>query len=367
MQGCGLFHTLFFIICRISKEQRVVSNERLVKGKQQNKKWIGSIFSGVRYLFVDLCSTSFAFSSLLLALYFLFVPYSLNAQPATFPVTYLDSITEDEEGGKLSFPSFVFAEPIKNEIYVIDGKSGIIIYTSDLFPLLTLTKRNGVESSLGLTVDSKGNMYVAKPSTKDNPRSRISVFNACLKWERDIYFEGFEGAQFFSPYRLAVDKRGSIYVVGSYFPGVLILNNQGKFMEILAFEEEDRKVKLNYVTIDQAGRIFLVSEEEGRIYVYDENKKFLFKFGQKGGSTGKLSRPQAVAVDNRNGRMYVVDYMRHTISVYDSEGKYLFEFGGLGWGEGWFQYPRDIAVNSTGRIFVADTFNNRIEVFQAKE
>jgi DNA-binding beta-propeller fold protein YncE len=65
--------------------------------------------------------------------------------------------------------------------------------------------------------------------------------------------------------------------------------------------------------------------------------------------------------------MYVVDYMRHTVSAYDKEGKYLFEFGGLGWGEGWFQYPRDIAVDSSGRILIADTFNNRIQVFQAKE
>jgi DNA-binding beta-propeller fold protein YncE len=63
----------------------------------------------------------------------------------------------------------------------------------------------------------------------------------------------------------------------------------------------------------------------------------------------------------------VVDYMRHTVSVYDKEGKYLFEFGGLGYGEGWLQYPKDIAVDSTGRIFVADTFNNRIEIFQSRE
>ena len=158
-----------------------------------------------------------------------------------------------------------------------------------------------------------------------------------------------------------------MYVAGSYYPGVLLLNTKGQFLEVLSPEEEGRKVNINYVTVDQAGRIYLVSEEVSHIYVYDENRKFLFKFGQKGGSTAKLSRPLAVGVDNRSGRMYVVDYMRHTISAYDKEGKYLFEFGGLGWGEGWFQYPKDITVDSMGRILVADTFNNRIEVFQPKE
>jgi hypothetical protein len=75
-----------------------------------------------------------------------------------------------------------------------------------------------------------------------------------------------------------------------------------------------------------------------------------------------------MAIDNKRERIYVVDYMRHSVSAYDiKDGKYLFEFGGLGWGEGWFQHPKDIAVDSTGRIFVADTFNDRIEVLKPEE
>jgi len=298
--------------------------------------------------------------------FLLFSPYTVHAQLQGLPVTYLDSIIEDEEGGRITFPSTVFAEPVRKEIYVIDSKARVIIYTSDFFPLHTISKRNGVETPLGLTVDAEGNLYVAQAPSKDNLRPRISVFNASLKWERDIYIKGFEGDDSFIPNRLAVDKKGDIFVSG-FFPGIHILNNQGKLMEILSPEEEGRKVKINYVTVDQAGKIYLVSEEESHIYVYDENRKFLFKFGEKGGSTGKLSRPLAVGIDNRNGRMYVVDYMRHTISVYDKDGKYLFEFGGLGVGEGWFQHPRDISVDNMGRILVADTFNDRIEVYQSKE
>jgi DNA-binding beta-propeller fold protein YncE len=304
---------------------------------------------------------------LFLLSFLLFLVFPLNAQPQGPSVTYLNSITEDEEGGKLSFPSFVFAEHVQNEIYVIDGKARIIIYTSDFFPLFTLSKRNGIEAPLGLTVDAHGNVYVAQASVKDNPKPRISVFNACLKLDHDIYLKGFEGDDSFVPNRLAVDKQKNIYVVGSYFPGVLIFNSQGQLIDVLTVEEEGEKAKVTNIMLDKEGRIYIVSEEKSHVYVYDENRKLLFKFGEKGGSTGKLSRPLAVGVDNHTGRMYVVDYMRHTVSAYDKEGKYLFEFGGLGWGEGWFQYPRDIAVDSSGRILIADTFNNRVEVFQAKE
>ncbi len=310
---------------------------------------------------------SFFLFSFSIAFFLIWFPFNLHAELQGTPIAYVDSIFEDEEGGRLSSPSFVFFEPVKNELYVLDGKSRIIIFTSDFFPLFTLNKSKGIDIPSSLTVDADGNVYVAQAKTKDNPGARISVFNACMKWERDIYLEGFEGAETFSPYRMAVDKEGNIYVAGTYTQRVLVLNNKGELLEMISPEESGKEVDVNYVTIDQSGKLFIVSEAEGHVYVYDENRKFVFKFGEKGGGTGKLSRPQAVAVDNSNGRMYVVDYMRHTISVYDKEGKYLFEFGGLGWGEGWFQYPKDIAVDSKGRILVADTFNNRIQIFQSKE
>ena len=283
------------------------------------------------------------------------------------PITYYGSISEDEEGSSLVFPYFIFSEPVRNEIYVSDSKTRVVIYTSDFFPLYTLDKRNGIEAPQGLTVDSEGNLYVAQSATNDNPKHRISVFNACLRWERDIYFTGFEGSDSFIPYRMALDRKRNLYVAGIYFPGVLVLDNKGNLLTILSPEEDGKKVKLNFVQIDKAGKIYLVSEEEGHIYVYDESAKFLFRFGEKGGSSGKLSRPQAVSIDNHNGHIYVVDYMRHTVSTYDKEGKYLYEFGGLGWGEGWFQYPKDLSVDPAGRILVADTFNNRIEVFKPSE
>jgi len=294
------------------------------------------------------------------------LPSKLNAQPQRFTASYIDSITQDEDERKLYFPSFVFAESVRNEIYVI-SRNMILIYTSDLFPLFTLDIRFDIEAPLGLTVDTEGNLYVAQAATKDYPRHRISVFNACLKWERDIYFQGFEGADSFVPHSLAINKQGNIYVSASYFPGILILDSKGKFLEMLSPEEEERKVKITSLTVDKSGRIYLVSEEEGHVYVYDDNRKFLFQFGVKGGSSAKLSRPMAVGVDNSNGRIYVVDYMRHTISVYDKDGKYLTEFAGLGWGEGWLQHPRYISVDNSGNILVADTFNHRIEVFQLRE
>jgi DNA-binding beta-propeller fold protein YncE len=298
-------------------------------------------------------------------LFLCFSSININAQQLGSVITFQGTITTDEEGGNLIFPSFVFTDFATDEFYLIDGRSRIIIFNSDFFPLYTLGRRNGIESPQGLTVDVDGNLYVAQSASDGNSRNRISVYSACFKWERDIYLSGFEGADSFVPHRLAVDRKGNLYVAANYYPGVLYVDNRGNLIDIITPEEGEKKAFITNVILDKKGRLVLVSEEEGRIYIYDENRNFIMKFGEKGGSSGKLSRPRAVALDEKKGRMYVVDYMRHTITVYGQDGKFLFEFGGLGWSVGWFQHPSDINIDNKGRIIVADTFNQRVQIFNS--
>jgi hypothetical protein len=121
-------------------------------------------------------------------------------------------------------------------------------------------------------------------------------------------------------------------------------------------------VKINYVTIDSQGRIYMVCPETGKIYVHDAEERFLFAFGTKGGSPGQLSNPRALVIDETRGLIYVADYMRHSILAYSMSGEYLFETGGRGETPGWFNFPNDIALTSRGELIVADLFNRRVQV-----
>lgn len=281
-------------------------------------------------------------------------------------IIYVTSITTDGDGKQLTLPSSVMVDPETDEIYIIDGQGRIIIYTSDLFPLFTLDKNNGIEAAQGFALDSMKRLYVTQAATKDSPRPKISVFDSCLRWTHDIYIENVTGFESFVPYRLAVDKKGIIYAASRNYVGVLALDNNGVIVEKIYPDEDGRKVKITDVSLDSTGKVYLVSEDEGRIYIYDQNRELILKFGEKGGSAGKLSRPKAARKDELRDVIYVADYMRHTISVFDSSGAYVYEFGGLGWNPGWFQHPIDITVDRTGRIFVADFFNQRIQLFRAR-
>ncbi len=287
-------------------------------------------------------------------------------------IVALHIIREDYDGLGLSYPSKLFVDSVTKEIYVTDsGHSRILVYTYDFFPLLSIGKSDGVQAPVGLAVDPKGNLFVAQSPGKNHPRPRISVYNPALRWKKDIHFEGFEGAKDFHPTNVAINKAGVLYVTSNRYPGVVVLNHDGTFLHVLSPTDslvrgEEQKATICDVEIDETGRIYLLSEDMGRVYVYDDNEKFLFKFGKKGGSTGKLSRPRGIGVDNRNKTIFVIDYMRHTASAYSFSGRYLFEFGGKGWGKGWFQFPSDINVDVSGNVLVADTFNNRVQVLAVR-
>jgi hypothetical protein len=70
--------------------------------------------------------------------------------------------------------------------------------------------------------------------------------------------------------------------------------------------------------------------------------------------------PTAVAVDGQ-GRVYVADEWNSRLQVFDSAGAYLTSIGGA-WGAktGDTRGPLGVAVGGNGRVYTADTYNHRI-------
>ena len=80
------------------------------------------------------------------------------------------------------------------------------------------------------------------------------------------------------------------------------------------------------------------------------------------GGPGQLSQPRNMAVAP-DGRIYVADSGDHRIVVFDANGNVLTSWGEFGAAPGQFNEPWDVAVGPDGDIFVADTWNHRIQKF----
>ena len=284
-------------------------------------------------------------------------------------------LDKDDRANPLRYPSSVFYDQVMHEIYVIDS-GRVLIFDADYAMLLSFGKGRGVGAPQGIYVNSEGRVYVCQAQDGDKP-PRLTILNPALFVEREISLNDINGAANFTPERIVLGRDNTIYLVGQNTrPGVLVLDSQGNFLRWLQAGDPTpgkRVVGLRHavfvkdIEIDNQGRIYLLSEDTSMIYVYSPEEEFLFSFGQKGGSSGKTSRPRGLSLDQKRQLIYVVDYMRHTILIYDFNGTYLTEFGGIGYSEGWFYYPNDIAVDDQGRTIIADFFNHRVQILEMKE
>jgi DNA-binding beta-propeller fold protein YncE len=78
-----------------------------------------------------------------------------------------------------------------------------------------------------------------------------------------------------------------------------------------------------------------------------------------------LALPSDVAI-GRDGRVYVVDSGNHRIAVFERGGKRLFTFGERGSGPGQLSDPVGLGIAPSGQVYVADKGNRRIQIFSAE-
>ena len=91
---------------------------------------------------------------------------------------------------------------------------------------------------------------------------------------------------------------------------------------------------------------------------------FLNAWGTYGIGNGQFDTPTGIAV-GPTGRVYIVDQLNSRVQRFSVEGAYETEWGGIGTADGSFNSPEGIAISPTGQVFVADRNNDRIQRFDA--
>ena len=217
------------------------------------------------------------------------------------------------------------------------------------------------------------------------------------------------------PDQIAIDSNGNIYIA-DWTTDCILKTAQGgdeKQVHIERLVTPNSTYVLAMpmgVAVDRVGNVFVADTGNDRIVEFDSQGKYVSKWGKSGSGGGYLSMPMCLAINGANvyiggvggvqkytltgnyvrmitsnpptytlgngevyspsgvavdngGNVYVADSRNDRVQVFASDGTFIRKWGSTGQGSGQFWLPSGIAVDSQGNVYVADCGNDRIQKF----
>lgn len=126
------------------------------------------------------------------------------------------------------------------------------------------------------------------------------------------------------------------------------------------------------LSVAQDGSIFVVDSDNHRIQHLNPDGTVIRLWGSFGdavsgeASGGQFNQPWGIDL-GPDGSVYVADTWNHRIQKFTAEGEFVTMWGIFGQGETPFAFwgPRDVAVGPDGKVYVTDTGNKRIVAFDS--
>lgn len=120
------------------------------------------------------------------------------------------------------------------------------------------------------------------------------------------------------------------------------------------------------IALDRHNSLYVVDYGNHRLLKLDADGRVLKVVSEKELFDGKpFNGPYYIDINDELGRIYVDDRGNDRIVVLDLDLTYLFSFGHRGTGPGEFHFPHELDIAPDGRVFIADTYNKRIQIFDA--
>jgi DNA-binding beta-propeller fold protein YncE len=211
----------------------------------------------------------------------------------------------------------------------------------------------------GVGVDTKGRVY-----TIDEKVLAVFIWNP-EDGKVELIKNGVH-ARFKLPTGLTLDDGDTLFVSDSQLKHVVVFDKDHKAQASIS----EGMASPAGLAVDNENRFLYVCDSElDQVLVYDADPPYrlLRKIGKPSKnheltSPGDFSRPTNAAVD-ADGNLYVSDTFNNRVEVFDADGNFIRTFGKAGDGPGYFARPKGIAVDADGHIWVADAVQNRIQVF----
>ncbi|MGB1287118.1 MAG: glycosyltransferase family 39 protein, partial [Aggregatilineales bacterium] len=248
-----------------------------------------------------------------------------------------------------------------------ENREAIGVITSDIQPL---------NQPMGIDIAEDGTIFVA-----DENAHHISIFDPDGNFMGTIGRFGSDleqdGAFFFRPNSVSVTNDGNLIVADTWNFRIMELSAQGEVLttwgergEYGFAAVEDPQEGLwgpRDVKTDTLGNIFVSDTGNKRIRVYqiqdDNSVVHQYDIGTGGSGEGQLDEPSGVAIHSEDGRVFVADTWNRRVSVFNREGGFMDAYPVRAWYEDKGNRPYLALDESRDLLYVGDMDGGRVMVY----
>lgn len=210
----------------------------------------------------------------------------------------------------------------------------------------------------GLAVDMSGDLFVA-----DTGNDRVQKLNRDGTFLMEVGGSGWGNGQFDKPVGVAAGKGLEIYVSDSRNRRIQVFNLNLRLLSIIGGPEANGAIEmgtLGGIAVSGSDEILFGDIDADQLVQIDTYSRIDHSFGGFGYGAGNLRRPLGVAVESRKA-VYVCDSENDRIAVFDRFGNFQKTLG-----DDTLMQPAGVCVGPDGTLVVADTGHHRIIVFDLK-
>ena len=213
-----------------------------------------------------------------------------------------------------------------------------------------------------IAIDKHDRLYIVDLT------ARIQVFDADGKFLRSWRTPAWQNGK---PTGLSIDRGGNVLVADTHYFRLLTYTPEGKLLDekTIGGTTGSGPGEFGFVTDaarDSQGNLYISEYGEfDRIQKFSPEGKFLMMWGGHGTEPGEFMRPNKIAIDEHD-HLWVADSCNHRIQVFDATGsqaKLIKIWGEEGEAPGQMRYPYDIVLDRAGNVLVSEFGNHRVQRF----
>jgi DNA-binding beta-propeller fold protein YncE len=203
-----------------------------------------------------------------------------------------------------------------------------------------------------IAADGNGLIYIADPSI-----GMVHKYNLASKEVQYIFQAGVK--KLATPVGVALDGDNNLYITDTQHAAIFKYSSDGAFLK-----ELDGKGNLRRpagIAVNKNGDKLVADVLADKVYVFGRDDIFKGEFPATG-FTESFNRPTYIAVDSLDN-VYVTDTMNFTVRVFDAAGKYIRNQGQIGDVPGAFARPKGLALDSDRNLYVLDAIFGNFQIF----